>query len=271
MAKMRFPKRGHILLLAAGLIVAGVWAFSGSRPQLDTSNSPGRKKETVAHKSGDVTPAEVGEPVDDLPPPLKSADEDEPAPQEISVETSGALISGFPETVTIGAGDEQFTTTYTGMFTRSKNVLFVPIALYSIASYVENPHEVNSKALLDRLLKDGPRKVYILRFLKPLPGNQILNAIREEINATFSDVDMDRLESNINQFVQIFSPGSSTGDEVYMVWLPGGKLYCSFKDQSKLEMIAQDVPLARAIWRIWAGEQTGEERLSLVERFTERK
>src|SRR5690606_27840072 len=144
-------------------------------------------------------------------------------------------------------------------------------SLYSIASYVEEPKAGNSNELLDRLLSDGPRKVYILRFLKPLPGNQILNAIREEIDATFQDADMERLKENIDNFVQIFAEGSSTGDEVYMVWLPQGRLYCSFKKQDELKMIAQDIPLARAIWRIWAGEQSGEERLSLVERFSNQK
>lgn len=266
--KKRWSKLGQMLVLAFALVLLAAWSLSRS-PQKPAPEAVA--KTAPPSPPSNASAAAEGESGVELPPPLVSADPPESGPETVSLVASDKRVDEFPESVNVRVGDEEYTLTYTGMFTRSRNVVFVPVSLYSIASYIEKPEEVNSKALLDRLLQDGPRKVYILRFLKPLPGKQILTAIREEIDATFHDVDMKRLEENINEFVQIFSEGSSNGDEVYMSWLPDGRLYCSFKKKDSLQLIAQDVPLARAIWRIWAGEQTGEERLSLVERFTERK
>lgn len=181
----------------------------------------------------------------------------------LQVATAGPKVEGFPETVIVREGNSRHSLTYTGKFIRKRWFLH----LYEIASYIEAPQNGSTDNLLDALLRDGTRRVYLLRFLKPLPGSQIHGAIEEEIALTFTDVDMPRLRPNIDNFTRPFGNGSNTGDMVYLVWLPGGRSFSSFGDPQNVSLIARDVPLARAIWRIWAGENSGPERAGLVRRF----
>lgn len=192
------------------------------------------------------------------------------APTVISIQVAKELENGFPKSLTIHEAGRTFQAQYTGQFTRVRKLLIFPVKVYTIASYVEAPNQGDTQGLLDSLLTDGPRKVYVLRFLRSLTGKQILGAIREEIDLTFDDVDMVRLQSNIDRFCENFANGSSPGDLVYIAWLPGGRLCTSFNKPEHVEMIAEDIPLTRAIWRIWAGANAGAERVGLVERYANR-
>lgn len=196
-----------------------------------------------------------------------------PAPQEekplpfIAVAPSTDLVEAFPSTVTVHDGDKTYVARYTGQMRRVKPVFVLPINVYDIASYVIEPKEGETLKLLDGLLVDGATKVYLLRFLNNLPGKKISDDIYDEINETFTDVDVDRLKPSIDKFVTQFKGGSKKGDVVYIVWLPGGKVYSAFNTSDRVHFIGQDVPFARAIWRIWAGPKFGEKRLSLVSRY----
>lgn len=195
--------------------------------------------------------------------PVASPDE---LPPPIRVAPSKRQIQGFPDSVTVFDTKGRYETTYTGKLLRMRRLVVVPVRLYEIASYTPSPQRGETEALLQQLLVDGAPKVYIIKFLIPLPGRTILKDIYDEIHATFTDVDMVRLGPNIDRFVQQFAKGSKRGDYVYILWLPGGRVYSSFGNPDKVEFIGEDVPLARAIWRIWAGPNSPE-RNGLVQQY----
>jgi hypothetical protein len=189
-----------------------------------------------------------------------------PAPT-ISVQLSAETIEAFPATVVVREGGREHVAHYTGQARRIKPIFVLPIQVYDIASYVVEPKPGAPNDLLDGLLVDGPPKVYLLRFLNNIPGKKIMDDIYDEINTTFTDVDVDRLQENIDRFVKQFQGGSKKGDVVAIVWLPGGKVYSGFNTPEAVQFIGHDVPFARAIWRIWAGDKFGDKRVQLVSRY----
>lgn len=195
------------------------------------------------------------------------AEEDKDFAQPIKIKVGPPQADGFPASLELFDHLREVPMVYTGKMLRVKKVL-LSVKLYEIASYVEEPKKGEPVALLDELLTDAFPKVYAIRFIASLPGRTILNDIYNEINMTFGDVDMVRLKPNIDRFVQQFARGSKKGDWVFIVWMPGGRIYSSFDAPEKVEFIGHDVPLARAIWRIWAGPKSHPERLGLVERFS---
>lgn len=202
--------------------------------------------------------AEFGLP---LPPPF------------IQVKPAEEMIEAFPATVTVLDHGESYVTHYTGQARRLEDKvgqLSLPftVKVYDIASYVVEPKEGDKFELLDGLLQDGPVKVYVIRFLSNLPGRKIMNDIYTEINTTFTDVDVPRLKPSIDSFCTTFQNGSRKGDLVYLVWLPGGRIYSAFNTPEQVHLIGQDKPFAKAIWRIWAGEQFGEKRITLVSQYS---
>jgi hypothetical protein len=187
----------------------------------------------------------------------------------VCIESSPEEIDGFPKDLTLHVDGKSYRLEQTGQFVRTRTILkIMTIQLYEIASFVESPESGQSEELLNGLMVDGRRKAYVLRFLRKLSGSAINTAINEEIVETFIDVDMAKFQGDIDRFVSQFSKGSVTGDRVFMVWLPGGWLFSSFNDPDRLELIAHDVTLARAVWRIWAGPNAGDERLQLIRRFS---
>lgn len=205
-------------------------------------------------------------------PPQPAADQPQaeaeaPPALTISVQPSNEAIDAFPATVVVREGGREHVAHYTGQARRIKPIFVLPIQVYDVASYVVEPKEGAANDLLDGLLVDGQPKVYLLRFLNNIPGKKIMDDIYDEINATFTDVDVDRLQSNIDQFVQQFQRGSKKGEVVYIVWLPGGKVYSGFNTPEEVHFIGHDVPFARAIWRIWAGDKFGDKRVQLVSRY----
>lgn len=186
----------------------------------------------------------------------------------IRVEPSKEVVEDFPAFIDVHDGEKSFHCEYTGQFRRTKKII-VEIKTYDIASYVVEPQRGQTMELLDGLLVDGKTKVYMLRFISSLKGTMIMNDIYDRINSSFDDVDVDRLQKNIDNFVSVFKSGSKPGDVVYIVWLPNGKVYSAFNTKDPVPSIAQDVPFARALWRIWAGPTFGDIRFNLVRRFAD--
>jgi hypothetical protein len=188
-------------------------------------------------------------------------------PSPLAVQHSKATIDNFPETVTIKDGDRSYEVRYTGKILRKRAIVLIPVRIYEIAAYVEAPSEGETETLLDDLLIDGRPKLYIIRFLMPLPGKAILNDIRIALEESFGDVDMKKVENEIDHFCGQFGRGSSRGDLVHIVWLKGGKVFSGFDAPNNVEFIAEDYDFAKALWRVWAGPNS-ENRINLVERFS---
>ena len=188
-------------------------------------------------------------------------------PPFMSVETSKDLLEGFPKHVHGKMGEETFRAEYTGKLVRVKKMLMFDMELYEVGCYIESPKPADTERMLSDMLEDGQRKVYIIKFSKPLPGRSILQAIKNEINETFKDVDMQKVGNDIDRFVKQFAHGSKSNECIYVSWQPGGRLYSSYNAPDKMELISVDVPLSRAIWRIWCGPLAGPERLGMVKHY----
>lgn len=199
--------------------------------------------------------------------PTSASATDAPAPAEqpeIEFAYDPAEAGAFPQTLTLVVDGKEHELQYTGALVRQKQVLFVTLTLYSLASYVEKmPAATDPDEQLDSLLRDGPRKAYILRFGMSLPGGQIMTAIEDEIDATFGDVDTVAHADALDRFTKPFGEGATKGDVVHLAWLPGGKVFAGFRTKVG-SLIGKDIALARAIWRIWAGTGAGEARYGLV-------
>lgn len=236
-----------LLVALIGSVAGGWYLFYGPVQGLEKRGAP----TAVADVVSEADP-------EDIPP----------ASPLVRVEPSEELIDEFPAQMTIVDGERRFTCHYTGNFLRIKKIIF-DIKSYRLASYVLEPETGTTAKLFEQLLIDGKPKVYLLRFTASLPGRQIMNDIYSEINESFVDVDVDRLKPSIDEFCQQFQNGSKVGDTVYMVWLPGGKAYSSFNKPDDVELLAEDMPFARALWRIWTRPKFGDVRFDLVSRYAD--
>lgn len=197
------------------------------------------------------------------PPPEPKSKE---IPRIVQVKTSEEKIDGFPKSIEIQAGDQHFSANYTGNVIRKKVVLILPVRTNNVASYVIDPKEGDADELADSLLVDGEPRALILKFAMRLPYTFIADDINTEIAETFTDVDVPRLRKNIDRFINKFSNGSQTGHLVYFVWMPGGRVYIGYETPNEVELIAEDVPFARALWRCYAGRQEPD-RADLVKQY----
>lgn len=252
-----------ILLVACGY---GWYFFYG--PVRGLKITPQTK---AATQESNLATSEEHDPVDQdvsiaepTPPPIV---EESPAPSPtIAVIPSQEEIEGFPAQITVRDGEQAFVAEYTGQFRRTKEFV-LSIDVYDIASYVVEPTHGETLELLDGLLVDGKVKVYVIRFLNSLPGRPLMNDIYNDINTSFTDVDLEKLQENVDRFCLQFQDGSRRGDTVFMAWLPDGKVYSGFNTTDPLTLLAHDIPFARALWRNWSGPRRGDLRFNLVRNY----
>lgn len=202
-------------------------------------------------------------PVVQGPPPEPKSQE---IPRTVRVKVSKEQIDGFPKSMEVEAGDQTFEADYTGNVIRKKVVLVLPVHTNTVASYVIDPKEGVADELADSLMVDGQPRALILKFVMRLPYAFIANDINTEIKKTFTDVDVPRLRNNIDRFINKFSNGSQPGHLVYFVWMPGGRVYIGYETPDEVELIAEDIPFARALWRIYAGRDEPD-RANLVKEY----
>ena len=188
---------------------------------------------------------------------------------KVEVKPSEKMVDDFPESMEIIAGDKTYTVTYTGNQERGKKIVLVPLTTNYAANYSIDPKKGDPEKMLEGLLVDGEPRALVLRFARSLPGYFIVSDVNREINESFTDVDIKTLRPNIDRFLNKFANGSSSGDFVYFVWLPGGKLYVGYETPNDVEFIAKDVPFVRALWRLYAGKHR-DDRTDLVKRFAEK-
>lgn len=189
----------------------------------------------------------------DGPPPVVETEE---TPASVTVvPTVLNAATNLPDSLVVKAGKKVHTLTYTGHKLDVGTLFFLSLELYRLGSFVETPEPASAEAWQEKLLTDGTPKAYLLQFSNQLPGGPIQSAIQEKIDTTFTDVDMAKLGKSIDYFVGLFANGAAKGDTVYLVWLPGGKVYVGFKT-TELSLLAEDPAFARALWRIWAGPQS---------------
>jgi hypothetical protein len=250
-----------IAVVSLAAVAFAVW----NRP--DTSNPFERKD----HPGQAIVATETSEtPSDAQPSPAKESSEPaipppDPEPGDtLQFRLGDELVDGFPKTIQLIDGKRTYTLEFTGSFIRKTKLLFITIDLYVIGSYIEKPTTGTTDELLDGMLVDGIRRAYLLRMLKTVPGSAVAHAIDLEIDTFFTDVDMAKVGDEVDQFRKIFANGAKRDQIVYMAWLPGGRSYASFQDPDNVGMVTHDLPLARAIWRIWAGKHSGPERVGLV-------
>lgn len=206
-------------------------------------------------------------PVPEGPPP-KPADPE--TMSVVGVELASEQVDGFPKSLGILVGGERFGTTYTGHVKKQIKVVLIPFHTNDVASYSIDPEEGDADELADALLVDGEPRALLLRFSKRLPGKLIANDINNEIATTFTDVDVPRLRPNIDRFIGKFANGCRPGEQVYFVWLPGGRVYIGYETPDNLELIAEDPPFARALWRCYAGRNQPD-RADIVRAFARPK
>lgn len=191
---------------------------------------------------------------------------DETTPNLVKVNVSDSTLDNFPETVEIEFGDEKILATYTGHLVKRKKVLILPVETNRVACYVVSPTMGDGDTLADDLMVDGQPRALLLRFTKRLPGSFIADDIEQNIRETFTDVDVPRLRPNIDRFVQKFANGSAPGHKVYFVWMPGGRVYIGYETPENVELIAEDIPFARALWRCYVGRDHAD-RTDMVKRY----
>ena len=187
---------------------------------------------------------------------------------QLRLELQRSNENQLPNAVHICCDGKTINTSYTGKFIRIKTVMFVKAEVYQMGSYVESPEPAAADTMLADMLVDGNCKVFVLRFSRSVPGGVISATIKQRIAETFGDVELSRVGQDLDRFVALFANGALAAQTIYMCWMPGGKLYCSFNNSEKLDLISSDFSLTRAIWRIWCGPQAGPERLGLVENLS---
>jgi len=184
----------------------------------------------------------------------------------VSVFPALRVNTPFPETVTVAEGKSAWPLALSGSYVRAKTFL-VTISFYEVASYSESPPRGTTEEMLESIWRDDGRKAYLLRFLVPLPGWQLQKAVTDEMARSFDDVSIDDYREDIDRLLGSFAAGAHAGDVFYLVRLPKGRIHFGMRTERSLALATSSPPLARAIWRMWAGPTAEPGRAGLVSRL----
>ena len=200
-----------------------------------------------------------------FPAPLSSRPLTTKTPVDQSVHVAPPLSAGspFPEKVFILEGGGRSALSMTGSYVRSRTML-ITIDFYEVASYVAEQPQGSTEEMLDALWREDGKKVYLLRFLFSVPGWQLRKAVHDEMARSFHDVSVDDHRAELDRLLAAFGTGAAAGDVFYLVRLPGNRIYLGVRNEKDLSLITQDPPLAKAIWRMWAGPTAEPGRAGLV-------
>ena len=206
-----------------------------------------------------------------FPAPRSSRPEEHLATQDsVSIFPPLAPSSLFPEQVVLSEGGRRTTLSLTGQYARSRQVLFATIYFYEIASYAEVPPNGSVDEMLESLWRNEGRKVYLLRFLFSVPGWQLRQAVHDEMGRSFGDVPVEEHRGQVDALLNAFASGASAGDVFYLARVAGDRVYLGVRRSKNLDLVTESGPLARAIWRMWAGPTAEPGRAGLVKRLVGR-
>jgi hypothetical protein len=200
-----------------------------------------------------------------FPSPPSTRRQSNNTPIDKAVSLASALYAGspFPEKVVVVEGGRSTTLPMTGSYVRSRKIV-VTIDFYEIASYVADRPSGSTDEMLESIWSDDGKKVYLLRFLFSVPGWQLRQAIHDEIARSFKDVSVDDHKEELDRMRTAFGTGAAAGDVFYLVRLPGNRIYLGVRNEKDLSLVTTSPPLARAIWRMWAGPTAEPGRAGLV-------
>ena len=174
----------------------------------------------------------------------------------------------FPDSVAVWENDRKIVLAASGNYTRSRPLpLIGDVSVYEVASYLEFPPTGSTEEMLASIWRDDGSKVYLLRFLFPLPGWQLRKAVHDEMARSFDDVPVEEHQEAIDRLLKTFEGGASTGDVFYLVRLTGNRILLGVRDEKNLQLVTDSPALARAIWRMWAGPTAEPGRSGLVGRL----
>lgn len=187
-------------------------------------------------------------------------------PIDKTVDIASPLYAGspFPDQVVVVEGGRRSTLSMTGSYVRFKKVLFATINIYEVASYVVDRPTGSTEEMLDAIWRHDGTKVYLLRFLFPVPGWELRQAIQDEMARSFHDVSIDDHKEELDRIRTAFGTGAAASDVFYLVRLPGNRIYLGVRNEKDLSLVTTSPPLARAIWRMWAGPTAEPGRAGLV-------
>ena len=179
----------------------------------------------------------------------------------------------FPDHVEVIVDGEKTKLRLTGVLTRKFEVQYLPISLdlYYVACYTQERPQGDAEQMLDDLIEDtGGIKAYVVCFAKQAPAGPVNAEIQKEIDTYFPKSVVANNRPAIDAFVgQLMQDKWIPPDsKVYVVRLPGGVIYSKYRSPSRLNFIGDDPEFAKAIWRIWAGVHSGDDRYGLIDRLT---
>lgn len=161
----------------------------------------------------------------------------------------------FPSTVSFQHEGKTYNLQATGVATRKKLIINV----YSVAHYLQEGAEPLSDKL-EEIMSDKNAKQLTLKWLRNVDAKRVQDGYRESFQK--AGIDYSHLESDINQYIQFFSQDVQKGDEHVLRWLPEG--YVEVLINGSTAGSITDTAFARALWRIWFGQNSVVNRNNLI-------
>lgn len=163
----------------------------------------------------------------------------------------------FPREVSFEEDGKQYQLQATGVATRKK--FFVKV--YSIASYLQSGFDTQ-KDILPEIMSNDTAKQLTMKWVHEASSAKIVETFKDSFHNSLSDADYNRLQGEINKFLQFFNQDVQKGDEHILRWLPGGRIEVIINGKNVGNVTHKD--FAKGLWNIWFGQKSPVNRGDLI-------
>lgn len=166
----------------------------------------------------------------------------------------------FPASVSFTNEGTNYNLEATGVSTRTK--FFVKV--YSVAHYLQNLGDVNSKNIFNQIFNDDKAKQLTLIWVRDVDSRTIKDGYMDTFKKVFSHEQQKELSGQIDQFLGFFNENAKINDKQVIRWIPGGIIEVEINGVKKGQV--KSVDFAKAVWGIWLGAKSVVPRNQLVSR-----
>lgn len=162
----------------------------------------------------------------------------------------------FPSEVTIEHAGKTYPLQATGVATRKKLI----VSVYSVASYLQKGPISGDK--FAAVLADDKAKQLTMKWARDVEASKIQDGYKESFSKALSPSDQQKMQNEINQFIQFFGQDAKKGDEYVLRAFPDGFLEVVINGKSVGNITNKE--FVKSLWGIWFGQKSVVDRQNLV-------
>lgn len=157
----------------------------------------------------------------------------------------------YPDEVTVGQGDAQYTLKATGVSLREKT--FLKVDVYVIASYVCSKAKFEGNKAQQLKDFDGNKRL-VMDLTRGFSAEKLKNAFAEVIEKNYED--MSTFQADMDTFLAYFTKDAEEGDNLVFDYQPQVGLTTIVNGETK--GVIDNFDFVKALWTVWFGEKPAD-------------